>query len=62
MPIPKPNNQESKNDFMSRCMKAISAEYEQDQASAICYTQWDERNETKLKEHEQLKSKLRNRS
>lgn len=41
MPIPKPKGKEEKGDFVSRCIAAIADEYEQDQASAICYDAWD---------------------
>ena len=52
MPIPKPRNNEEENDFISRCMSAIADEYEDnDQALAICGTQWRER-EKSMKEIE----------
>ena len=41
MPLPKPNQGESKSDFITRCMTVTSAEgKESQQALAICYTQW----------------------
>ena len=44
MPIPKPLTDEEEDDFISRCMSAIADEYEDnDQALAICGTQWRER-------------------
>ncbi len=39
MPIPKRNQGEQEQDYVSRCIKNISDEYEQDQAAAICYQQ-----------------------
>jgi hypothetical protein len=41
MPIPKRESGELENDFIPRCISAISGEYEQDQAVAICYQQLD---------------------
>jgi len=44
MPIPKPKPDETEDDFISRCMSAIADEYDDnDQALAICGTQWRER-------------------
>ena len=43
MPIPKPNITETQKEFMHRCISAISKEYKQDQAIAICYTKWREK-------------------
>jgi hypothetical protein len=40
MPIPKPKAGEKQNDFVSRCVSAISDEYEQKQAAAICYNEY----------------------
>ncbi len=40
MPM-KPRKNESKNDFIKRCVPAeISAGYDQSQAIAICYSEW----------------------
>ncbi len=36
-PIPSPESGEDENTFISRCMKEIGGEYDQDQALAICY-------------------------
>ena len=41
MPIPKRNQGEQEQEYISRCIKNISDEYEQDQAAAICYQQLD---------------------
>ena len=43
MPIPKPRDGETENDFMSRCMSndVMQSEYpDQDQRVAICETSW----------------------
>lgn len=37
-PIPSPSGSETDDEFISRCMKEISGEYEQDQALGICYS------------------------
>ena len=42
MPIPSPSDGETKDDFMSRCISAISDEYPNDQAVAICMGKWGE--------------------
>ena len=41
MPIPKQNQGEQDDAFISRCIGELVGEYEQDQASAICYQQRD---------------------
>ena len=44
MPIPKPKKDESKDDFISRCMSddVMLDEYpDQEIRSGVCYTQWD---------------------
>lgn len=47
MPV-KPSKNESKEDFIKRCVSAeISAGYEQDQAVAICYSIWKDRGRKK---------------
>jgi len=40
MPIPNPNSGESEKDFVSRCISKIIDEYDQSQASAICYSKY----------------------
>ena len=40
MPIPKPNESETESEFISRCVPLISSEYPQDQALAVCYSQF----------------------
>jgi len=37
-PIPSPEGGEDENSFISRCMKEIGGEYDQDQALGICYS------------------------
>lgn len=41
MPIPKPKAEETKDDYIGRCMSDISGEYPQDQAVAICISTYD---------------------
>lgn len=45
MPIPKPKKDETEDEFIERCMSddIMVDEYEQKQRSAICYSQWRER-------------------
>jgi len=48
MPIPKPNSEEEKKDFISRCMgnETMKSEYKDNkQRLAVCYSQWKKRNE-----------------
>jgi hypothetical protein len=39
--IPSPEEQEKKEDYISRCISTIIDEYGQEQASGICYGVWD---------------------
>ena len=41
MPIPKSNPKESQSDYVGRCMTAIGSEYDQEQALAICYANYE---------------------
>jgi hypothetical protein len=43
MPMPKPKVGEGESEFVSRCMKKLVGEegYEQAQAAAICYNQYN---------------------
>jgi len=50
MPIPKPNPSENYDVYMSRCISKISDEYDHDQATAICNSQWANKEMTKMKE------------
>lgn len=49
MPIPKPNPDEDKDAFISRCMadSVMVAEYDASQRIAVCEAQWDENREGK---------------
>lgn len=40
MPIPKPNPDEVRNDYINRCMEAIGDEGDNDQQVAICNATW----------------------
>jgi len=42
-PVPSPSKDEDESKFMSRCISAISDEYEQEQAVAICISQWQKK-------------------
>ena len=45
MPIPKPQTDETEDDFMERCMgnEAMVDEYpEHDQRAAVCHTSWED--------------------
>ena len=42
MPIPRPNQSEQENDYISRCISAISDEYYNKQSYAICKSKWDD--------------------
>lgn len=42
-PIPSPSGDEDEQGYVSRCMKEIGGEYDQDQALAICYSKWREK-------------------
>jgi len=55
MPLPTPNNKESKNDFVSRCVSALSDKDEfkdSKQRVAVCYAQYDKAMESKAEEQE----------
>lgn len=41
MPIPKREKGQPEQEFISSCIKKLIDEYEQDQATAICYQQLD---------------------
>jgi hypothetical protein len=50
MPV-KPRKDESEQDFIARCVPRVIREgYPQDQAIAICYTYWKNKNPDKSKE------------
>lgn len=41
--IPEPNEKESQEEYISRCISSIIDEYGQEQAAGICYGQWDKK-------------------
>lgn len=51
MPLPSPQQDEKKDDFISRCIKEMESEKERfpqkSQRVAICYSQWDKDKEEK---------------
>ena len=57
MPIPKPTSAEAEQEYVSRCMKEISGEYEQEKAAAICYNTY--RSESKMSTQAKIASKFR---
>src|SRR5210317_910065 len=55
MPLPTPNKEESKNDFVGRCVSELSDKEEfkdNKQRVAVCYTQYDESMESKAEDQE----------
>ncbi len=44
MPIPKPKQNEKQKEFVMRCVADLSNEYDQDQALAICYNEYKNKN------------------
>lgn len=45
MPIPTPNEDESREDFISRCMEQLADDDEfddQDQRAGVCFSKWRE--------------------
>jgi hypothetical protein len=49
MPIPKPSPSETKDEYVGRCISAISGEYPQDQSVAICISTYDRDKMKKIK-------------
>ena len=51
MPIPTPNNNESEEDFIGRCMVDLTMkkEYDDDQRLAICQSQFENKNNSNMK-------------
>jgi len=47
MPLPKPKSDESKDDWIERCMsnRQMVKEFEPEQRRAVCETRWERRNE-----------------
>lgn len=50
MPIPRPNQDENENEFVSRCISKIIDEYDQSQAAAICYNAYRDKEKMSKKE------------
>lgn len=51
MPMPKPKNSESKDEFLNRCMadSVMTDEYgDESQRYAVCNTLWDEKKDLKF--------------
>jgi hypothetical protein len=42
-PVPSPESDEDESKFISRCIGDLTAEYGTEQASAICYAQWEKK-------------------
>jgi hypothetical protein len=42
-PIPSPSGDEDESKFISRCIGDLTDEYGTEQASAICYAQWEKK-------------------
>lgn len=52
MPLPKPRQNEEKQDFISRCIETLTKEKtdefpSREQRAAVCYSQWGETPEEK---------------
>jgi len=47
MPLPKPSDDENKDDWVERCMsnKQMVKEFEPDQRRAVCEDRWERRSE-----------------
>jgi hypothetical protein len=41
--IPSPDSGEDEQTYISRCISSIVDEYGQEQASGICYSQWEKK-------------------
>jgi hypothetical protein len=42
MPLPKPGNDEDRQEFLERCMDELEGEFpEQNQRYAVCISQWE---------------------
>lgn len=62
MPIPKPRQDEERSDYVSRCMDAISGEYDDtDQALAVCFSTWRESRKRSMSPHEELLKAIKSR-
>ena len=55
MPIPKPTSGQTENEFVSSCIATLVSEGKpQDQAAAICYDAW--RNKDKMEDQQPIKT------
>ena len=41
--IPEPNESETQDEYIGRCISSIIDEYGQEQAAGICYGQWEKK-------------------
>lgn len=58
MPIPTPQSRETEENFVGRCVSAISDEYPQEQALAICYQTYREGKMSRMSTAGKVASKL----
>jgi len=61
MPLAKPKPQEEKKEFISRCMSddIMNKEFpERDQRAAVCYKQWNKKNEEELRNMNKLNERI----
>jgi nicotinamide riboside kinase len=59
--MPSPRKKESKNSFISRCIRQLRSEnYKQDQAVAICESKWENRNKKNASIMREMSEKLKN--
>jgi hypothetical protein len=42
-PIPSPGESETQDEYIGRCISSLIDEYGQEQASGICYGQWEQK-------------------
>lgn len=57
MPLPKPKENEREQDFIDRCMSNNTMKKEfkdNDQRVAVCYSQFERKEETKMKNFKEL--------
>jgi hypothetical protein len=50
MPIPNPSSGQTEEEYIGECISAISGEYEQEQAAAICYSTYRKDKMSKIKD------------
>lgn len=62
MPIPKPKPDESRNDYIGRCMEAVSDEFDDnEQAVAVCNSTWEEARKRNMNVNSQLLAAIKER-